>query len=288
MSEAWRAVRRPSRRPEGRARVCPGGEVGARQSRLVHPGRHPGALLAGDSRTSSRSASSSTSPSSRPSSASSPSACRYCIIAGQMDLSIELVLAFVGHAGRAHLRHRRRRRRPGTRAGRARSSRSPSCSPFGALVGRCNGFLVVHLRHQRLHRHARLYIVIRGLALVLSGGALDLRPADATCGSSPNAACSAFPLLVLILIVVYVFFALRADAHAASAATSICRRQPHRAVPRRHQGQPALSIRSSSCPACSPPSPAGCWPRAPTGPRPISASACCSRSSPRWSSAASA
>jgi ribose transport system permease protein len=125
----------------------------------------------------------------------------FCIIAGQMDISIESVLAFSAMlaaylsglstaASGAHL--------PGVVS-------LVIVLAFGAMVGLCNGFFVVQLRITAFIVTLAMYILIRGLALILTKARsiFDLPPDMRIVA---NADLLGIPVLVLILIVVYVYF----------------------------------------------------------------------------------
>src|SRR6185312_1243825 len=88
----------------------------------------------------------------------------FCIIAGQIDLSIESVLAFSAMLA-AYL--------SGLSTASAGIGLPGVVSlaivlAFGALVGLCNGFFVVQLRINAFIVTLAMYIVIRGLALILT------------------------------------------------------------------------------------------------------------------------
>jgi ribose transport system permease protein len=188
-----------TRRPEG-ARVRPGGEVGARQSRLVHPGHHPVALLAGDPRV-------------LPDRHLLNIAYRatfvgilavglsFCIIAGQIDLSIESVLAFSAMLA-AYLSGCRRR--PPASACRA-SFRSSSCSPSARWSGCATPSSSCSCGSPPSSSRSPCTSWIRGLALILTKArSIFELPPDMRIVA--NADLLGIPVLVLILIVVYVFF----------------------------------------------------------------------------------
>src|SRR5262245_46894398 len=125
----------------------------------------------------------------------------FCIIAGQMDLSIESVLAFSAMLA-AYLSGL------STAASGAHLPGSVSLLivlAFGAMVGLCNGFFVVHLRIPAFIVTLAMYILIRGLALILTKARsiFDLPPDMRIVA---NADLLGIPVLVLILIAVYVFF----------------------------------------------------------------------------------
>jgi len=125
----------------------------------------------------------------------------FCIIAGQIDLSIESVLAFSAMLA-AYL--------SGLSVASAGIGLPGVVSllivlAFGALVGLCNGFFVVQLRINAFIVTLAMYIVIRGLALILTKARsiFDLPPDMRIVAS---ASLLGIPVLVLILIVVYAFF----------------------------------------------------------------------------------
>jgi ribose transport system permease protein len=125
----------------------------------------------------------------------------FCIIAGQMDLSVESVLAFSAMLA-AYLSGL------STAASGAQLPGVVSLLivlAFGAMVGLCNGFFVVQLRIAAFIVTLAMYILIRGLALVLTKARsiFDLPPDMRVVA---NADLLGIPVLVIILIVVYVFF----------------------------------------------------------------------------------
>ena len=125
----------------------------------------------------------------------------FCIIAGQIDLSIESVLAFSAMLA-AYF-----------------SGMSTAASglalpgivslvivlAFGALVGVANAFFVVELRITAFIVTLAMYIVVRGLALILTKARsiFDLPP---SMRAVANQTLFGLPVLVVILIAVYVFF----------------------------------------------------------------------------------
>jgi ribose transport system permease protein len=125
----------------------------------------------------------------------------FCIIAGQMDLSIESVLAFSAMLA-AYLSGLST---AASGAGLPGVVSLVIVLAFGAMVGLCNSFLVVQLRIAAFIVTLAMYILIRGLALVLTKARsiFDLPPDMRIVA---NADLLGVPLLVLILIVVYVFF----------------------------------------------------------------------------------
>jgi ribose transport system permease protein len=125
----------------------------------------------------------------------------FCIIAGQMDLSIESVLAFSAMLA-AYLSGL------STAASGVQLPGSVSLLivlAFGAMVGLCNGFFVVQLRIAAFIVTLAMYILIRGLALILTHARsiFDLPPDMRIVA---NADLLGVPVLVLILIAAYVFF----------------------------------------------------------------------------------
>jgi len=125
----------------------------------------------------------------------------FCIIAGQMDLSIESTLAFSAMLA-AYF-----------------SGLSTAASglalpgivslaivlAFGALVGLANAFFIIELRITAFIVTLAMYIVVRGLALILTKARsiFDLPPDMRIVA---NATLFGLPVLVVILIAVYVFF----------------------------------------------------------------------------------
>jgi ribose transport system permease protein len=125
----------------------------------------------------------------------------FCIIAGQIDLSIESVLAFSAMLA-AYL------------SGLSVASSGLGLPgfvsliivlAFGALVGLVNGFFVVKLKINAFIVTLAMYIVIRGLALILTKARsmFDLPP---DMRAVANTDILGIPALVLILIAVYIFF----------------------------------------------------------------------------------
>lgn len=124
-----------------------------------------------------------------------------CIIIGQMDLSVESVLAFSAMLA-AYL-----------------SGLSVAASGlhlpgivsliivlgFGALVGFCNAFFTIHLKIAAFIVTLAMYIMIRGLALILTQARsiFDLPP---DMRFVANSDVLGIPVLVLILLAVYLFF----------------------------------------------------------------------------------
>jgi len=125
----------------------------------------------------------------------------FCIIAGQIDLSIESVLAFSAMLA-AYL------------SGLSVASSGLGLPgfvslvivlAFGALVGLINGFFIVRLKINAFIVTLAMYIVIRGLALILTKARsmFDLPP---DMRAVANTDLLGIPVLVLILIAVYIFF----------------------------------------------------------------------------------
>jgi ribose transport system permease protein len=125
----------------------------------------------------------------------------FCVIAGQIDLSIESVLAFSAMLA-AYL------------SGLSVASSGLALPgyvslvivlAFGALVGLINGFFVVRLKINAFIVTLAMYIIIRGLALILTKARsmFDLPP---DMRAVANTDIFGIPALVLILIAVYVFF----------------------------------------------------------------------------------
>jgi ribose transport system permease protein len=125
----------------------------------------------------------------------------FCIIAGQIDLSIESVLAFSAMLA-AYL--------SGLSTAAAGTALPGLVSlaivlAFGALTGLINSFFVVRLRINAFIVTLAMYIAIRGLALILTRARsiFELPPGMRWVA---NADVGGLPVLVLILIVVYLFF----------------------------------------------------------------------------------
>ena len=125
----------------------------------------------------------------------------FCILAGQMDLSVESVLAFSAILA-AYL--------SGLSVAASGLALPGVVSlvivlAFGALVGIINAFFVVHLKIAAFIVTLAMFIVIRGLALVLTQARsiFDLPPDMRIVAS---ASLFGIPVLVLILAAVYVFF----------------------------------------------------------------------------------
>jgi ribose transport system permease protein len=125
----------------------------------------------------------------------------FCIIAGQIDLSIESVLAFSAMLA-AYL-----------------SGLSTAASglgipgpvslvivlAFGAMVGLFNAFFVIELRIAAFIVTLAMYIVVRGLALILTQ-ARSIFDLPASMRAVANTELAGIPVLVIILIAVYLFF----------------------------------------------------------------------------------
>jgi ribose transport system permease protein len=125
----------------------------------------------------------------------------FCIIAGQIDLSIESVLAFSAMLA-AYL-----------------SGLSTAASglgipgpvslvivlALGALVGLFNGFFVIELRIAAFIVTLAMYIVVRGLALILTQ-ARSIFDLPTSMRAVANTELLGIPVLVIILIAVYLFF----------------------------------------------------------------------------------
>jgi ribose transport system permease protein len=125
----------------------------------------------------------------------------FCIIAGQMDLSIESVLAFSAMLA-AYL--------SGVSVAASGLALPGIVSlvivlAFGALIGVINAFFVVNLKIAAFIVTLAMFIVVRGMALILTQARsiFDLPPDMRIVAS---ASLFGIPVLVLILIAVYVFF----------------------------------------------------------------------------------
>ena len=125
----------------------------------------------------------------------------FCIIAGQMDLSVESVLAFSAMVA-AYL------------SGLSTSASGlawPGLASLavvlgiGAMVGLLNAFFVVELRVTAFIVTLAMYIVMRGLALILTKARtiFDLPPGMRAVA---NTDVFGLPTLVVILIAIYVVF----------------------------------------------------------------------------------
>jgi len=125
----------------------------------------------------------------------------FCIIAGQIDLSIESVLAFSAMLA-AFLSGLST---AASGLGLPGVASLAIVLAFGALVGLCNAFFVVRLRITAFIVTLALYIVIRGLALILTKARsiFDLPP---DMRAVANSDLLGIPVLVIILMMVYVFF----------------------------------------------------------------------------------
>ena len=206
-SAAWHAVSDPHCEARDNGLAAPAGvrRVRARQSRLAHPARRAGGLLAVDPELLPDRHLRQHHRGSRPLSASWRSAWRCVIIAGHMDLSVESVAA-LDRDGDRH---------PVLLA--SASASASRCTPEWLVVpvslrialgrrrrrsARINGFLVVRLEDERLHRDARLlYLGARPRGRHLrrplgpgpgAGAALLRHPAlRSACRSSPGSPSSA-------------------------------------------------------------------------------------------------
>ncbi|MEZ5931507.1 MAG: ABC transporter permease [Alphaproteobacteria bacterium] len=127
----------------------------------------------------------------------------FCIIAGHMDLSVESVMAFSAMIA-AWLA-----------AGRGSAS-GLELAPwitllvvlaFGALAGAFNGFLIIRLQINAFIVTLAMYIAIRGLGLVLTGGRSMYGLPD-SFRAVATASVLGLPLLVVILALAYVIFHL--------------------------------------------------------------------------------
>ncbi|NJO38895.1 MAG: ABC transporter permease [Rhizobiales bacterium] len=127
----------------------------------------------------------------------------FCIIAGHMDLSVESVMAFAAMIA-AWL--------AASRGSASGAELAPWLTllivlAFGALVGAFNGFMILRLHINAFIVTLAMYIAIRGLGLVLTGGRSMYGLPD---GFRAVATASLFgmPLLVIILALAYVIFHL--------------------------------------------------------------------------------
>jgi ribose transport system permease protein len=127
----------------------------------------------------------------------------FCIIAGHMDLSVESVMAFAAMIA-AWL------------AAARGSASGLELAPwmtllvvlaFGALAGAFNAFLVVRLHINAFIVTLAMYIAIRGLGLVLTGGRSMYGLPD-SFRAVATASAFGLPLLVIILATAYVIFHL--------------------------------------------------------------------------------
>ena len=201
----------------------------------------------------------------------------FCIIAGHMDLSIESVMAFAAMLA-AWLTASR-----GSPLGIQLNTWLTLLIVlgFGALVGLFNAVLVVRFRINAFIVTLATYISVRGLGLILTGGrSMYGLPDDFRAAGSSD--LLGLPLLIWILVVTYLIFGAVLKKTQFGRWVYPDRRQSRRPRSAPASTSTACSIACSSSPAWSPPSPASCSPPAPTAPRPISASACCSRCSPPW------
>ena len=127
----------------------------------------------------------------------------FCIIAGHMDLSVESVMAFAAMIA-AWL------------AAERGSASGLELAPwmtllvvlaFGALAGAFNGFLIIRLQINAFIVTLAMYIAIRGLGLVLTGGRSMYGLSD-SFRAVATANVLGLPLLVIILALAYVIFHL--------------------------------------------------------------------------------
>ena len=173
------------------------------------------------------------------------------IIAGHMDLSVESVVALAGDG------------RSASCSAPAASGSASALDPewlvlpvslaialvVGAVIGAINGFLVVTLEDERLHRHARL------LHLGARPGRGDLRralgagPARTRCASSASSACSASRSSPGSRSPVFVVFAFILRKTPFGRHLTMIGGNPIGDLPRRHQGRPRSSRSPSSWPA---------------------------------------
>ena len=205
-----------------------------------------------------------------------------CIIAGNMDLSVESVMALAAMVTGILFASR------GIGLG---ITLPPEwlvipvslaiASSSAASSAACNACLGGSAQDERLHRDARLLYLGARPGRGDLGRALGPGPAAGRCASSasrPDRRAADRPGSRSPAS----WFRLHPGEDAVRAPCQHDRRQPGRDLPGRHQGRPARRSSPSSCPAPSPGWPAGCWRSAPRAPRPISASACCSRPLPPW------
>ena len=127
----------------------------------------------------------------------------FCIIAGHMDLSVESVMAFAAMIA-AWL------------AAERGSASGLELAPwmtllvvlaFGALAGAFNGFLIIRLHINAFIVTLAMYIAIRGLGLVLTGGR-SMYGLPESFRAVATANVLGLPLLVIILALAYVIFHL--------------------------------------------------------------------------------
>ena len=194
-----------------------------------------------------------------------------------MDLSIESVMAFAAMLA-AWLTAAR-----GSPLGSISTpgSRSLIVLGFGALVGLFNAVLVVRFRINAFIVTLATYIAVRGLGLILTGGrSMYGLPDDFRAAGSSD--LLGLPLLIWILVVTYLIFGTVLRKTQFGRWVYLVGGNPTAPVPRRHRRRRRALSRVHPLGRGRRPSPASCSPPAPTAPRPIWASACCSRCSPRW------
>jgi ribose transport system permease protein len=127
----------------------------------------------------------------------------FCIIAGHMDLSVESVMAFAAMIA-AWL--------AATRGSASGLELAPWLTflivlAFGALAGAFNGFLIIRLQINAFIVTLAMFIAIRGLGLVLTGGrSMYGLPDGFRAVATVN--LLGLPLLVIILALAYVVFHL--------------------------------------------------------------------------------
>ena len=125
----------------------------------------------------------------------------FCIIAGHMDLSIESVMAFAAMLA-AWLTATR-----GSTFGMQLDTWLvlPIVLGFGALVGLVNAFLIVRLQINAFIVTLAMYIALRGLGLILTGGrAMYGLPDDFRFIASND--LLGLPLLIWVLVTTYLAF----------------------------------------------------------------------------------
>lgn len=127
----------------------------------------------------------------------------YCIIAGHMDLSVESVMAFAAMIA-AWL--------AASRGSASGLELAPWMTlivalAFGALAGTFNGFLIIRLHINAFIVTLAMFIAIRGLGLVLTGGRSMYGLPD-SFRAVATASVFGLPLLVVILALAYVIFHL--------------------------------------------------------------------------------
>ncbi len=125
----------------------------------------------------------------------------FCIVAGRMDLSVESVMAFAAMLA-AYVAASR-----GSASGLEFGTWAALALvvAFGALAGLFNAFLIVRLGINAFIVTLAMYIAVRGLGLVLTGGrSMYGLPDDFRAVATTT--MLGVPLLVLILIAAYVLF----------------------------------------------------------------------------------